>query len=124
MSSRPILSPFSVITSGDMSSDIISAVTVIQTNSMVSYDISWVGDAPVGIMEVQVSNTYTQNGDGTPRNPGNWTTITLSTTPTVSGDTGNGAIDIDATAFYAIRLVYVATSGDGVMQAVIAGKSA
>lgn len=124
MSSRPIIAPFPVITNGDMSADIISAVTVIQTNSMVSYDISWTGSTPIGVMEVQVSNTYSQNADGSVRNAGNWTSITLSATTDVTGNTGNGAIDIDATAFYAIRLKYTRTSGTGTMQATIAGKSA
>lgn len=124
MSSRPIIAPFPVITNGDMSSDIISAITVIQTNSMVSYDISWTGSTPIGVMEVQVSNTYSQNADGSVRNAGNWTSITLSATTNVTGNTGNGAIDIDATAFYAIRLKYTRTSGTGTMQATIAGKSA
>jgi hypothetical protein len=124
MSSRPILSPFSVITNGDMSSNIISAVTVIQNSSMLSYDISWTGTAPVGVMSVQVSNTYSQYADGSVNNPGNWTTLTLSSPPTVSGSTGNGFIDIDATGAYAIRLVYTRTSGTGTMNATISGKVA
>lgn len=124
MSSRPIASPFPVITNGNMSGSITSAVTVIQNLSMISYDISWAGTAPVGTMSVQVSNTYSQNADGTVRNAGNWTTLTISAATVVSGNSGSGAIDIDATAFYAIRLVYNFTSGTGVMQAVLNGKVA
>lgn len=124
MSSRPILSPFPVITNGDMSGNIISAVTVIQNSSMLSYDISWAGTAPVGVMSVQVSNTYSQYADGTVRNAGNWTTLTLSAPPAVSGNTGNGFIDVDATGAFAIRLVYTRTSGVGTMNATISGKVA
>lgn len=124
MASRPILSPFSVITNGNMSGNIISAVTVIQNSSMISYDISWAGTAPVGAMSVQVSNTYSQNADGSVRNAGNWTTLVLSAPPTVSGSTGNGFIDVDATGAYAIRLVYTRVSGTGVMQATLSGKVA
>lgn len=122
MSSRPILSPFSVITNGDMSSNIISAVTVIQNTSMISYDISWTGTAPVGVMSVQVSNTYTQNADGSVRNAGNWTTLTLTSPTNVSGSTGNGFIDVALTGCFAIRLVYTRTSGTGTMNATINGK--
>lgn len=89
---------------------------------MISYDISWNGTAPVGAMTVQVSNTYSINGDGSERNPGNWTTISLSAPAPVTGNTGNGAIDIDAISFYAIRLVYIRTSGTGTMQAYINAK--
>lgn len=124
MASRPIFSPYSVITNGDMSGNVISAVTVIQNLSMISYDISWTGSTPVGAMTVQVSNSYSQNADGSVKNAGNWTTLVLSDTTDVSGNTGNGGIDIDASAFYAIRLVYTRASGTGTMNAIINGKVA
>lgn len=122
MSSRPILAPFQVITNGDMSTTVTSAVTVIQTNSMVSYEVNFTG-APVGVINVQVSNSYSKNVDGTVRNAGSWTTLTLSTPSTVSG-AGTNFIDIDALGAYAVRLVYVPTSGSGVINAFVAGKSA
>ena len=122
MASRPIFRPFPVIANGDMSGNIISTVSIIDNLSMISYDISWAGTTPIGTMSVQVSNTYTQNVDGTVRNPGNWTTLTLSAATPVSGNTGNGGIDVDATGFYAIRLVYNRVSGTGSMQAVINAK--
>ena len=124
MASRPILTPFPVITNGNMSGSITSAVTIIQNLSMISYDISWAGTAPVGTMSVQVSNTYSQNGAGQVSNPGEWTTLTLSTVPAVSGNTGNGFIDVDATGAYAMRLVYNFTSGTGLMQATVNAKVA
>jgi hypothetical protein len=124
MSSRPQAAPFSVITNGDMSANIISKVTIIQKLSMIGYDISWTGAAPVGVMSVQVSNTYSENADGTVKTPGNWTTLTLSSPTTVSGATGNGFIDVDATGAYAMRLVYTRTSGTGTMNATITAKVA
>lgn len=122
MASRPIIAPFSVITNRSMAATITSAVTVIQNTSMVSYDISWTGSSPVGSMSVQVSNTYAQNAAGGVLNAGNWTTLTLSATTNVSGNSGNGFIDVLATAGYAIRLVYTRVSGTGTMNATIAGK--
>jgi len=121
MSSRPIFSPYKVITSGDMTFTVTSDVTIIQNLSQVGYDISWVG-TPTGAFSVQISNTYSQNSDGTVKNPGNWTSLTLSTTPTASGSPGNGYIDIDAISAYAIRLVYTPSSGSGTLQATICGK--
>lgn len=123
MSSRPQFNPYPVIVNGNMSSVIISAVTVIQKLSMISYDISWANaTSPAGVMSVQVSNTYSQNNDGTVKNAGNWQTLTLSAVPTVSGSSGNGFIDIDATGAYAIRLVYTPSAGSGTMQATINAK--
>jgi hypothetical protein len=121
MASRPILAPFSVITNVSMTTSVISVVTLIQNTSQIGYDISWTG-APVGTFSVQVSNTYSLNADGSVRNPGNWTTLTLSTIPTVTGTPGNGYIDIDAISSFAIRLVYNATSGTGTLNATVNGK--
>jgi hypothetical protein len=105
-----------------MATQIISTPTIIDNISLISYDISWTGTAPVGMMSVQVSNTYTQNAEGQTANPGNWTTLTLSAPTPVTGNTGNGGIDVDVTGFYAIRLVYTPTSGTGLMNATINAK--
>lgn len=122
MSSRRPITPHKVITNGDMSGDITSSVSIIQSTSMISYDVSWTGTAPVGVMAVQVSNSYSQNADGTVKDPGNWTDLVLSATPTVSGSPGNGFIDIDECAAYAMRIQYRRTSGTGTMQVVVSGK--
>lgn len=129
MSSRPIIAPYQVVggttgTSGDMSGNITSTVTIIQNTSQIGYDISWSGSSPVGAITVQVSNSYTQNVDGSVKTAGNWTTVTLSAATNVSGNTGNGFIDIDATGAYAIRLIYTRTSGTGTLTVFVAGKVA
>jgi hypothetical protein len=105
-----------------MSSNITSEVTIIDNKTLIGYDISWSGSSPVGMMSVQVSNTFSENPNGTIRNPGTWTTLTLSAPTPVSGNTGNGFIDIDITGAYAIRLVYTRTSGTGTLNAVICAK--
>jgi hypothetical protein len=107
-----------------MASSITSKVTIIQKLSLVSYAISWTGTSPVGSMSVQVSNDYTQNEAGVVLNAGTWNTLPLGGTYGVSGNTGNGFIDIDANAGYALRLVYTASSGSGTMQAIVTGKVA
>lgn len=126
MSSRPILSPYPVFnatTGRTMNASLTSLVTVIQNISTISYDISWTGaGSPVGTFSVQVSNTYAQNDAGGAKTTGNWTTLTLSSVPTVSTNTGNGAIEVDVTGFYAIRLVYNYVSGTGTLSATVNGK--
>lgn len=91
---------------------------------MISYDISWAGTAPSGTITVEVSNTYSQNADGSVRNAGNWTALTLSSPTTVSGASGIGFIDIDEIAAFAIRLKYTRISGTGLLNVVINGKVA
>ena len=124
MASRSILPPFPVISNGNMSGSLISDVTILQHLSMLSYDISWSGSSPVGVISVQVSNSYALNPDGSVKNAGSWTTLTLSSPTNVSGNTGNGFIDIDATAGYACRLVYTRTSGSGSLNVIVNGKVA
>lgn len=122
MASRPIIKPFSVITSGDLSGNITSIVSIIDNLSMASYSLSWVGSSPSGTVNVQVSNDYTENVDGSVRNAGTWNNLPLSISPAVSGNTGNGFIDIDAQAGYALRLTYTRISGTGTLQALVTGK--
>lgn len=127
MSSRPMLTPYSVITAdsgNDMTAIIHSIPTIIQNISMISYDISWSGASPVGAITLEVSNTYVQNQDGTTKIPGNWTTLILDGPTNVSGSTGNGFIDVDKLAAFAIRLVYTPASGTGTLAAVITAKVA
>lgn len=122
MSSRPQIRPFQVITNGDLNSNITSAVTVIDDLSMISYSYSWSGTSPSGTVSVQVSNDYSKNADGSVRNAGTWNTLPLSNTPSLSGNTGNGGIDIDANGFYAIRTVYTSISGSGSLQSFVVCK--
>lgn len=94
---------------------------------MMSYGYSWSGTSPVGTIKIQVSNDYSIDAGGAVSNAGTWSTIDLvyggvvvSSIP-VSGNTGNGLIDIE-TGAYAIRSVYTFTSGVGTLQAKITCK--
>lgn len=122
MSSRPLYQPTPVIVNGNMASNITSIVTVLSNLSMMSYAYTWVGSSPVGVITVQVSDDYSQNADGTVKNTGTWNNLPLSVSPNVSGSTGNGFIDIDQLAAYAIRTVYTAISGTGTLNCIFKGK--
>lgn len=131
MASRPILAPYQIVggnepgaVSGNMATTITSPVTVIQNLSQISYDVSWSGSSPVGTVIVQSSNSYSQYPDGSVENPGDWNTLPLSSTASVSGNTGSGIIDILASGLYAVRLVYTPASGTGTMAVVISAKVA
>ena len=136
MSTRTNLRPQIIIPSpqgspangASMATNITSAPTILQSLIAVSYGISWAGTSPVGTVSVQVSNDYSLNPNGTVNNTGTWTVLTVQyqgsavTTIPVTGNTGNGFIDIDTIAAYAIRLIYTAGSGVGTLTATINGK--
>lgn len=128
MSSRPILPPNTntpIINAMTMAADITGPATIIQMLPGLSYDISWTG-APVGTFEVQVSNTYRQNADGSVASLGNWTTIPVAsfsgTYPIPAGSASNGFLDVVGTECYAVRLHYTRTSGTGALTVVACGK--
>lgn len=121
MSDRPFIAPSlqkPLIDAGDMGASITGPATIIKHLPGISYDIAWTG-VPVGTFQVQVSNSYALNADGTVQNAGNWTTIPSSSFtgsyPVPSGSASNGFIDVVGTEAYAIRLVYTRTSGSGAL---------
>lgn len=132
MSSRPNAGPYAALnstTGQSMSGNLTSRVSIIQFLSMPSYAVSWTGSTPVGTIAVQVSNDYSQNADGTVNNAGTWNVMpftdltgTLVTSIPISGNSGNGFIDITDTSAYAIRLVYTSGSGSGTLNAIFAAK--
>lgn len=122
MASRPLAKPYPVVINGNMASTITSSPTIIDQLSMIGYEVNWSGTAPSGIVSIQVSNTYQQNIDGSVRVAGSWNTLTLSSVPTLSGNTGTGFIDLDQLSGFAVRLVYTPTSGTGTMNVVVSAK--
>jgi hypothetical protein len=129
MSVRPYIPSYPVIVNGDMSAaSLTSTITIIQKMSLMSYSYSWSGTSPVGTIKVQVSNDYAENSEGGVSNAGTWNDLVLnyggaavSSVP-VSGNTGNGYIDIGPVGGYAIRTIYTKTSGTGTLQAVFNSK--
>ena len=121
MASRPLIAPHKVIDAHSLASSFNSEVTIVSNVPTLSYDISWAGSSPVGTLEVQVSNTYTVNARGEVKDPGVWRTLP-SMSAAVSGNTGEGGVDIYVTGFYAVRLAYTATSGTGTMDATVVAK--
>ncbi len=129
MSQRTNIRPYSVILNGDMSADITSQPTVLQSISGVSYTLSWAGTSPVGTIAVEGSNDYSINPNGTTDNAGTWMPIYISVNAgpaaanaAITGNTGNALIEILKTTVYAIRLFYDAGSGVGTLNATINGR--
>ena len=113
-----------------MAGNITSSPTIILDMYALSYAASWVGTSPVGTISVQGSNDFSVNAEGAIMNAGTWNTLTLNyggsavTSIPVSGNSGNGLIDVTATGIYAIRLMYTATSGTGNLTVTMVAKVA
>ena len=133
MSTRTTLKPQLVIPSAQgspangqsMAASITSAPTILQSLTKLSYSVSWTGTSPVGTLKVQVSNDYTVQAQGGVTG-GTWNTLpplnlagaSVTSIP-VSGNTGNGFIDIESLSGGAVQLVYTFTSGTGVLTAYV-----
>ena len=130
MSTRPQIKPYQVIpnaaaspaNSSSMGASITSAPTILSNLSMLSYQYVWsAGSSPVGAISLQFSNDYSVDAQGNTLNAGTWTTATFLsagsavTSVAVSGNSGNGVIDVDATGVWAARTVYTRTSGTGTL---------
>ena len=137
MSTRNSLGPQIVIPSAQgspansaaMAANIISAPTILKNLSLYSYSESWTGVAPVGVLSVEASNDCVilaaggiAGGTWNPK-PLGLLGSTVFSIP-ISGNSGNGMIDILNTGINAVRLVYTATSGTGTLSATINGKVA
>lgn len=122
MSSRPILKPFKIFDGVSLGGNATSDVTIIQSFAYVGFTIAWTG-TPAGTFAVQVSNDYSIDPSGEVKDAGTWTALTLSSTPTAAGSSGNDYVDIQGISSYAIRLVYTRTSGTGTVNATICGKA-
>ena len=128
MSDRPLIAPNlnkPIINAASMATNIVGPATVIQRLPGISYDLKWTG-SPVGTFSVEVSNTYSQNADGSVANAGNWTVLPTSsfsgTYPVPAGSAANGFLDVMGTEAYAVRLVYNSTSGTGSLTVVACAK--
>lgn len=132
MSTRTGLKPQIVIPSAQgspaggssMAGNITSAPTILQSLTKLSYSVAWTGTSPVGTLSVQVSNDYTLQAQGGVTG-GTWNTLPLNlngasvTSIPVSGNSGNGFIDIETLSAGAVQLLYTAASGTGTLTATV-----
>lgn len=103
-----------------MAANIISSPYILNDLAGCSFSFSWIGTTPVGTISIQGSNDYAVPGiNGRISNPGTWNDLTINyggspvTEIAISGNSGNGIIDVTITAIYAVRAVYTAGSGTG-----------
>jgi hypothetical protein len=120
-STRGFLKPYQIITQGDVSGNLTSAVTSINYLDNVSIQLNAVGTA-VGTFDVEGSLDYFQDIYGNVVNAGNWVPITLSPVPTLAGANKQILLDLNQLSFPWIRVTYTSTSGAGTLDAYISAK--
>lgn len=118
MGRKHILKPFVIFDAGDMSGDLTSAPTFVEGTDTVVITLSWSGVSPVGEVFVDGAYYFYQEGEYS-----EWIPLEFDSSPlSVSGNTGNMDIFINNFPKSAIRVRYVATSGSGDLDGIIAGK--
>lgn len=113
------LAPYEIISAGDLSGNLTSAVTGISYQDNISIQCVVTG-SPVGDFAVQGSNDYIPGPNHTTPalNAGNW--VTLGTLSVTGAD--DLLFDVNQMPFPYIRLIYTSTSGTGAVTATIAAK--
>lgn len=114
--------------SSSMGTNITSAPTILQSLTSASYSVAWsAGSTPVGNLSIEASNDVELGPDGNILNPSTatWTQMPMTVAGVlvnsipVSGNSGNGVIELLTTAVYAIRLVYTRASGSGTLNVLV-----
>lgn len=94
-----------------LSASFVTPATVIKYLDSISYQINVTTTDSVGTFAVQVSNDFQQDEvNNIVVNPGTWTALTLSGTPSVSAANDSIVIDLQLMPYYATRIAYTSSS--------------
>lgn len=126
MSARKnVILPVKIISAGDASGDITGPVTTVQYQDNISFQINVVSGTPTGEIFLQGSMDYIPGGAGsaTPLSAGNWISLDLSPTATITaGSPANILINTAMISFPYIRVFYDRGSGTGTLDVWVSSK--
>lgn len=124
MSRANVLPKYQVVTSGDMSASITSAITSTEYFDNVAFQVNLTSASSAnGTLSVEVSVDHAQDYLGNVTVAGTWNAISLSPTPSIaSGSPASYYIEVNQTSAPWIRLKYTRSSGSGTLNAFICGK--
>lgn len=111
MSVKAVITPYPVITNGDMSGTLTSLATDVLSCDNIAYQVVYTG-SPVGDFAIE----GTVNGT-------NWEPLDLGNpSPEASGSSGSFVVSLKGIPYAKLRLVYTATSGTGNLSVWVMGK--
>lgn len=116
-----LLFPVPIVTAGDMSDDIESRIIEVRNQDNVGIQLHWEGDA-VGSFGVQISMTHVEDAAGNVLVEGDWVDLPLNPSVAAAGVDDDAYIDLNQLSAAYVRLVYVATSGSGTLEAHLMAK--
>ncbi len=125
MSRLNVLPSYQIVTAGDMSEDIESAVTNIQRLTNIGIQLNFTGASPTGTFSVEVSLDYEQDYLGNVIVEGNWVPLTLTPELEATGSAGVLYVNLPALAAPWIKTTFAPDEGGSVgeLNAFICGKS-
>lgn len=123
MASHYRLKKFHLITNGAMTGTATitsSAVEIINLDN-VFVQLDFTG-TPTGAFSVQVSSDHSQDQEGNILVAGHWITLVLDPAPIAAGAADDIGIDLNQLGASYLRVVYVNSSGTGVLNGFVSGK--
>ena len=121
MSGRNAIVREQLFTDETMDQDLTSKAIDLQRLDRASIHLIFTG-TPTGEFEIQVSGDYELHADGSVKNAGTWTPLTLSQSLSASGSGDDIFIDLTSTGVPWIRVFYDFTSGTGSLNAFLSAK--
>jgi hypothetical protein len=119
------LKRFNNIANGDMSGNLVSAVSNVEFIDNLGIQLNFTG-SPVGTFQVLVSIDYDQDNNGNVINAGHWVPIVFPEPvagSSISTSVGSPIyINLNQVAAPWIKVTYTASSGSGILNSYICGK--
>lgn len=110
MAGKDFVNPITLVSAGDMSSDITSTAIQLMGFDNLGIQFIWTG-TPTGDFGVEIS-----------LNSSDWTALPLSPAPAAAGSAGNEYVEVNQSTAKYLRCTYVASSGSGSLQILVSQK--
>lgn len=124
MSRKNVLEPVEIAIAQSLAANFTTSPTIISQGDNVGYQIDVATTNSIGTFAVQVSMDYQPAGPYGPARAGNWSSLVLSGSPTVSSANDVINISLNQPPFKAVRLSYTSsTPGTGTADIFVSYKS-
>ena len=110
MSQKAVIKPYAVLTAGDMSGNLTTLATNVESSDNIGYQIVYSG-SPTGVFNIEGTI------DGL-----HWTALTFSSQPTTANAPTGTLFNLNQLPYLQTRLSYTATSGSGSLTVYVMSK--